>query len=59
MQKSRHLWLVDAERVCDLSLSESLAFDNPIEGGAKPGLGVEFGRVWQTQVGKDISTAEG
>ena len=45
IQEGGDLRLVDAERDGDLSLGETLMFDNQVEGGAMPGLGVEFRRI--------------
>ena len=57
IQKGGDLRLVDAERSCDLSLGEPLSFDNQVEGGSQPGLGVEFRRIRQSHVSKDVAAA--
>ena len=57
IRERRDLRLVDAKRGGDRGLGEPLPFDNPIEGGTKPGLGVEFGRIGQAQIGKHVAAA--
>jgi hypothetical protein len=57
MEESRDLRLVDSERCGDLSLSEPLSLDNPVESGTKPGLSVEFSGIWKSKIGKDVAAA--
>ena len=57
MQECRDLGLVDAERGCNLRLGEPLPLDNQVQGGSQPGLGVEFRRIRQSHIGKDVAAA--
>ena len=57
MEQGGNLRLVDAQRGGDLGLSEPLPLDNAVEGGAEPGLGVEFSGIRQAKIGKDVAAA--
>jgi len=54
MQECRDLGLVDAERGCNLRLGEPLPLDNQVQGCSQPGLGVEFRRIRQSHIGKNV-----
>jgi hypothetical protein len=59
IEERRNFWLVDSELSCDLSLGEPLALDNPIESGAEPRFGLEFGSIGKAQIKKNIAAAAG
>ena len=54
---SGDLRLVDFKHSRDFSLVEPLSLDNLVEWGQQPGLGVEFCRIRQSHVSKDIAAA--
>jgi len=57
IQEGGDLRLINAKRSRDLSLGEPPLFDNQVEGGSQPGLGVELRRIRQSHVRKDVAAA--